>query len=99
MDAYVCVGTKMVQLAGSKEARRAAHMWVMTKEADGDVAFWESLTAERCSAGLGPVVSQRLPGSCTVLDKASSLSQPLAAHLIMYHSMETAKQGIELLWT
>ena len=39
LNAYVCVGTK---------AKGAAHTWVMTVSPDGEVAFWESLTAHRC---------------------------------------------------
>lgn len=38
LNAYVCVGTK---------AKGAAHTWVMTISPEGEVAFWESLTAHR----------------------------------------------------
>ena len=39
LNAYVCVGTK---------AKGAAHTWVMTISPEGEVTFWESLTAHRC---------------------------------------------------
>lgn len=39
LNAYVCVGTK---------AKGTAHTWVMTISPEGEVAFWESLTAHRC---------------------------------------------------
>ena len=38
LNAFVCVGTK---------AKGAAHTWVMTISPEGEVAFWESLTAHR----------------------------------------------------
>jgi len=38
LNAYVCVGTK---------AKGAAHTWVMTISPEGEVTFWESLTAHR----------------------------------------------------
>ncbi|PFX21677.1 Centrosomal protein of 76 kDa [Stylophora pistillata] len=38
LNAYVCVGTK---------AKGAAHTWVMTISPEGEVNFWESLTAHR----------------------------------------------------
>jgi len=38
LNAYVCVGTK---------AKGAAHSWVMTISPEGEVIFWESLTAHR----------------------------------------------------
>lgn len=41
LNAYVCVGTK---------AKGAAHTWVMTISPEGEVTFWESLTAHRYSA-------------------------------------------------
>ena len=48
LNAYVCIGTK---------AKGAAHSWVMTISPEGEVIFWESLTAHRycpnlCSAPL-----------------------------------------------
>ena len=41
LNAFVCVGTK---------AKGAAHTWVMTISPEGEVTFWESLTAHRYSA-------------------------------------------------
>ena len=38
LDAYVCLGTKVKGLA---------HAWVMTRNIDGSVCFWEALTAQR----------------------------------------------------
>ena len=38
LSAYVCVGTK---------AKGASHSWVMTISPEGEVIFWESLTAHR----------------------------------------------------
>lgn len=38
LNAYVCIGTK---------AKSVAHAWVVTITADGQVWFWESLTAHR----------------------------------------------------
>lgn len=38
LNAFVCVGTK---------AKGAAHTWVMTISPEGEVTFWESLTAHR----------------------------------------------------
>ncbi|XP_014670926.1 PREDICTED: centrosomal protein of 76 kDa-like [Priapulus caudatus] len=67
LDAYVCLGTK---------TKGAPHAWVMTLGLDGQVIFWESLTANRYRASA--VVFVRAPAVHVVV------SSPLVIINIYY---------------